>query len=93
MIGQKRIDQSLYHKACELATQNNFVFKSEELKFYYQFNPSVELIILPKPNGGLLICVENDINSSPIFLDRDGENLIEPIIEMIAMIAKQNAPN
>ena len=93
MNRQRRIDQSLYYKACELATQNNFVFKSEELKFYYQFNPSVELIISPKPNGGLLICVENDIDSSPIFLDRDGENLIEPIIEMIAMLAKQNVAN
>ena len=93
MIRQGRIDQSLYHKACELATQNNFVFKGEELKFYYQFNPFVELIISPKPNGGLSICVENEIDSSPIFLDRDGENLIEPIIEMIAMLAKQNVAN
>ena len=81
---------SLYHKACAIATQNSFVFKGEELAFYYQFNPLIKLIISPKPNDGLLICVENQISASPIFLDRDGENLIEPIIEMIALLAKQN---
>ena len=80
----------LYHKACAIATQNSFVFKGEELAFYYQFNPLIKLIISPKPNDGLLICVENQISASPIFLDRDGENLIEPIIEMIALLAKQN---
>lgn len=81
---------SLYHKACAIATQNSFVFKGEELAFYYQFNPLIKLIIRPKPNDGLLICVENQTSASPIFLNRDGKNLIEPIIEMIALLAKQN---
>ena len=82
---------SLYHKACAIATQNSFVFKGEELAFYYQFNPLIKLIISPKPNDGLLICVENQISASPIFLDRDGENLIEPIIEMIALLARRES--
>ena len=82
---------SLYHKACAIATQNSFVFKGEELAFYYQFNPLIKLIISPKPNDGLLICVENQISDSPIFLDRDGKNLIEPIIEMIALLARRES--
>ena len=88
----KLVDRNLlYHKACAIATQNSFVFKGEELAFYYQFNPLIKLIISPKPNDGLLICVENQISASPIFLDRDGENLIEPIIEMIALLARRES--
>ena len=87
-----KLDRNLlYHKACAIATQNSFVFKGEELAFYYQFNPLIKLIISPKPNDGLLICVENQISASPIFLDRDGENLIEPIIEMIALLARRES--
>ena len=54
-------------------------------------HPLIKLIISPKPNDGLLICVENQTSASPIFLDRDGKNLIEPIIEMIALLARRES--
>jgi hypothetical protein len=86
-----RTDNSLYHKACEIATQNGFIKGNELFEFYDPYGNGIKLIISPKPNGGLLICVENNNDVSPIFLDREGTNLIEPIIKMITMFVGINA--
>ncbi len=86
-----RTDNSLYHKACEIAAQNGFIKGGELFKFDDPYGNGIKLMISPKPNGGLLICVENNDDVAPIFLDREGENLIKPIIELIAMFVKINA--
>ena len=88
-----RTNNSLYHKACEIATQNGFIKSDALFQFDDPYGNGIKLMISPKPNGGLLICVENNDDVAPIFFDRDGENLIEPIIKMIAMFVRINAPN
>lgn len=81
---------SLYHKACEIAMQNGFTKDGELFLFYFDGSPDYKLTIAPKPNNGLLICVEDTNDNAPIFLDQSGENLIEPIIDMIAFLIRKS---
>lgn len=82
--------QSLYHKACEIAAQNGMQHDFEkELFIFRSSNSKCKLKIIPKPDNGVLICVEKGGDIAPVFLDKSAEPLIEPIIDMIAFLMRE----